>query len=177
MARPVEKRRYGQQLPGASRLRGIRPTRGGDPAGACRARGDSRPVREDAARHSSPPPARGGRPPPGAPAGGGGVGGALGPRLYGLERQIDPGPEEIERRLAATESEPSSPGRAQRLAVLERRRDAVRALARRRDALAATLTTTLTALASLRAAIEQEPERLDDALRVATGCLESAQPT
>jgi tRNA A-37 threonylcarbamoyl transferase component Bud32 len=106
-----------------------------------------------------------------------GQAGALGRQLYGLERQIDPGPEEIERRLAATESEPSSPGRAQRLAVLERRRDAVRALARRRDALAATLTTTLTALASLRAAIEQEPERLDDALRVATGCLESAQPT
>jgi tRNA A-37 threonylcarbamoyl transferase component Bud32 len=102
---------------------------------------------------------------------------ALGRQLYGLERQIEPGPEEIERRLAATESEPSSPGRAQRLAVLERRRDAVHALARRRDALAATLTTTLTALARLRAAIEQEPDRLDDALRVATGCLESAQPT
>src|ERR1051325_6235575 len=60
MARPVEKRRYGQQLPGASRLRGIRPTRGGDPASACRARGDSRPVREDAARHSSALRERGG---------------------------------------------------------------------------------------------------------------------
>lgn len=97
---------------------------------------------------------------------------ALGRQLYALERQIEPGPEEIERRLVATEAEPSSPGRAQRLAVLERRGEAVRGLLRRRDELAATLTTALTTLAGLRAAVEQGSERIDDALRAAGRCLE-----
>src|ERR1041385_6940638 len=172
MARPVEKRRHGQQLSRASRLRGIRPTRGGDSTGACRARGDSRPVREDAACHSPALRARGASRRRASRAGE-----RVGTATLWVGTADRAGPEEIERRLAATESEPSSPGRAQRLAPLGRRRGAGPPPGRRRDALAATFTTTLTALARLRAAIEQEPDRLDDALRVATGCLESAQLT
>jgi len=42
--------------------------------------------------------------------------------LQGLDRQIDPGPEEIDRRLAATAAEPPSRARAQRLAFQRRRR-------------------------------------------------------
>jgi len=100
--------------------------------------------------------------------------GALARQLHGLERQIDPGPEEIERRLAATEGEPPSPGRAQRLAVLERRRDAVRALAARRDESGEALTRTLTTLARLHAAVEQGPEGIQQAVDDAHACLELA---
>jgi tRNA A-37 threonylcarbamoyl transferase component Bud32 len=94
-------------------------------------------------------------------------------QLYGLERQIDPGPEEIERRLLATAAEPPSPGRAQRAAVLERRRDAVRGLMARRDASAAALTRTLTTLAGLRAAVERGQDDVQQAVNDATSCLES----
>ena len=100
--------------------------------------------------------------------------GAMARQLYTLERQIDPGPDEIERRLAATEGEPPSPGRAQRLAVLERRRDAVRGLVARREASAAGLARTLTALARLRAAVESGPEELQLAVSEASSCLETA---
>ena len=100
--------------------------------------------------------------------------GALARQLHGLERQIDPGPEEIERRVAATEGEPPSPGRAQRLAVLERRRDAVRALAARRDESGEALTRTLTTLARLRAAVERGPEGIQQAVDDAKACLEVA---
>jgi hypothetical protein len=92
-------------------------------------------------------------------------------QLLALERQIEPGPEEIARRVAAAEGEPPSPGRAQRLAVLERRRDAVRALLTRRDGMAALLTRTLTALARLRAAVEGGPEALLEAIREAHECV------
>ncbi|HXO85245.1 MAG TPA: protein kinase, partial [Gemmatimonadales bacterium] len=94
-------------------------------------------------------------------------------QLYGLERQIEPGPEEIERRLAATEAESPSPGRAQRLAVLERRRDAVRGLIARREQSAAMLTRTLTTLARLRAAVEQGPDGIAQAVGEANACLET----
>ena len=95
---------------------------------------------------------------------------ALARQLYGLDRQIEPGPEEIGRRVAATEAEPPSPGRAQRLAVLERRRDAVRGLVERRHGIAALLTRTLAALARLRGAAEGEPEKLPEAIREANEC-------
>ena len=99
---------------------------------------------------------------------------ALARQLYALERQIEPGPEEIERRVAATEGEPPSPGRGQRLAVLERRRDAVRGLIARRETSAAALTRTLTTLAGLRAAVERGPEEVQQAVSDATACLETA---
>jgi len=75
--------------------------------------------------------------------------------LYALERQVDPGPAEIERRLGATRAEPPSPGREQRLAVLERRRDAVRALEIQRDQAARLLADHLGAIGRLRADLER----------------------
>jgi serine/threonine-protein kinase len=96
---------------------------------------------------------------------------AVARQLYGLERQIEPGPEEIERRVALTAGEPPSPGRAQRLAVLERRQEAVRGLVGRRDAVADVLTSTLSALARLRAAVEGAPDAISGAIREADACL------
>ena len=94
-------------------------------------------------------------------------------QLYALERQIDPGPAEIERRLAATEAEAPSPGRAQRVAVLERRRAAVQALVARRETAAVSLSRTLTTLARLRAVVEQDGEGIQQALDDANACLET----
>jgi hypothetical protein len=99
---------------------------------------------------------------------------AVARHLLALDRQIEPGPVEIERRLSATEGEPPSPGRAQRLAVLQRRRDAVRGLVARRDAVTDLLARTLTTLAGLRAAVEGAPEHIGDAVREAEACLETA---
>ena len=79
--------------------------------------------------------------------------------------QIDPGPEEIDRRLAATAAEPPSPGRAQRLAVLQRRRSTIDGLLTRRDRVANTLTNTLTALARLRGAADGTPADIEAAIR------------
>ncbi len=76
-------------------------------------------------------------------------------QLYGLERQIDPGPEELERRIAAARTEPSSPGRDQRLAILDKRLDAVRALAARRARVAADLARCAAATTGARAEIER----------------------
>ena len=95
-------------------------------------------------------------------------------QLFALERQIEPGPEEIERRVAATEGEAPSPGRVQRLAVLERRRDAVRGLMARRETSAAALTRSLTTLARLRAAVERGPDEVQQAVSDANACLETA---
>ena len=99
--------------------------------------------------------------------------GVLARQLYALERQIDPGPDEIERRLAATEAEAPSPGRAQRVAVLERRRAAVRALVARRETADAALSRTLTTLGRLRAVVEQDGEGIEQVLRDANACLET----
>jgi len=85
--------------------------------------------------------------------------------LQGLDRQIDPGPEEIDRRLAATAAEPPSPGRAQRLAVLQRRRSTIDGLLTRRDRVSDTLTNTLTALARLRGAADGTPADIEAAIR------------
>jgi tRNA A-37 threonylcarbamoyl transferase component Bud32 len=96
---------------------------------------------------------------------------AVGARqLVALERQIEPGPEELERRIAATAGEPPSPGRAQRLAVLERRRNSVQGLIEQRDAAVEAFTRSLTALARLRAAVEN-PAEIADAVREATASL------
>jgi hypothetical protein len=76
-------------------------------------------------------------------------------QLYARERQVDPGPEEIERRLAATRAEPPSPGREQRMALLERRREAVRALETRRDQVARLLADQLREIGRLRAEVER----------------------
>ena len=94
-------------------------------------------------------------------------------QLATLERQLDPGPEEIERRLGATRAEPPSPGREQRLAVLERRREAVRALEARRARIARHLADELGAIGRLRAGVERG-EALEAALREAEACLRSA---
>ena len=76
-------------------------------------------------------------------------------QLHTVERQIEPGPEEIERRLAATRAEPPSPGREQRMVVLERRRQAVQGLVARRDRLAAQLEATLAVIGRMRLELEQ----------------------
>jgi hypothetical protein len=76
-------------------------------------------------------------------------------QLHTVERQLDPGPEELERRLAATRGEPPSPGREQRVTVLEKRLEAVRGLAARREALAAVLTDVTRAVTRLRFAVER----------------------
>jgi len=90
---------------------------------------------------------------------------ALAAALQGLDRQIDPGPEEIDRRLAATAAEPSSPGRAQRLAVLQRRGATIDGLLTRRDHAVDTLANTLTALARLRGAADGTPADIEAAIR------------
>jgi hypothetical protein len=76
-------------------------------------------------------------------------------QLHAVERQIEPGPEEIDRRLAATRAEPPSPGRDQRLLVLERRRQAVQGLGVRRDRLAKQLEECLAAVAAVRLLVDQ----------------------
>ncbi|HEY6808771.1 MAG TPA: serine/threonine-protein kinase [Gemmatimonadales bacterium] len=95
-------------------------------------------------------------------------------QLYALERQVDPGPEEIARRITATQSEPPSPGRTQRLALLERRRVTIAGLLDRQAAIAAALAAELAAVAGLRTAMERvsaggsgEVEALDAALAAA----------
>jgi len=102
-------------------------------------------------------------------------------QLHALERQVDPGPVEIERRLGATRAEPPSPGREQRLALLERRRDAVRAIETRRERAARLLADHLGAIGRLRAEMERAvegggegTEALSAALRGAEACLRSA---
>jgi tRNA A-37 threonylcarbamoyl transferase component Bud32 len=76
-------------------------------------------------------------------------------QLYALERQVEPGPEEIARRISATQSEPPSPGRTQRLALLERRRATIAALLDRQGAIAAALAAELAGVAALRNAMER----------------------
>jgi len=74
--------------------------------------------------------------------------------LYALERQLDPGPDEIDRRLATTRAEPASPGRDQRLAMLERRREAIVALLARRERVAALLAGVLAGIGRGRVELE-----------------------
>jgi len=76
-------------------------------------------------------------------------------QLHAVERQIDPGPDELKRRLNDTRGEPASPGRDQRLAVLERRLGAVQGLAARRDVLAARLGACAAATAGARHGVER----------------------
>ncbi len=71
-------------------------------------------------------------------------------RLYTLERQLEPGRDEIERRLADTRGEAPSPGREQRIAVLERRLQAMRDIATRRERVAAELSARLGGVTRMR---------------------------
>jgi hypothetical protein len=71
-------------------------------------------------------------------------------RLYAFERQLEPGPDEIARRLADTRGEAPSPGREQRIGVLERRLQAMGGIAARRERLAAELTARLGAVSRVR---------------------------
>jgi tRNA A-37 threonylcarbamoyl transferase component Bud32 len=71
-------------------------------------------------------------------------------RLYTLERQLEPGRDAIERRLADTRGEAPSPGREQRIAVLERRLQAMRDIAARRERVAAELSARLAAVSRVR---------------------------
>ncbi|HTR21391.1 MAG TPA: serine/threonine-protein kinase [Gemmatimonadales bacterium] len=76
-------------------------------------------------------------------------------QLFALERQLEPGPEELARRLADTRNEAPSPGREQRAAMLERRLSAVQAIAERRGLLEGQLATRLATMSRLRSAVEQ----------------------
>jgi serine/threonine-protein kinase len=76
-------------------------------------------------------------------------------QLYTLERQLEPGPDEIGRRLTDTRAESASPGRAQRIAILERRLVALQDIAARRERLVADLTKRLAAAAELRFSLDQ----------------------
>jgi hypothetical protein len=71
-------------------------------------------------------------------------------RLYALERQLEPGPEEIARRLADTRGEVRSPGREQRIVMLERRLQAIGGIAERRERLVAELSARLGAVSRVR---------------------------
>jgi hypothetical protein len=75
--------------------------------------------------------------------------------LHAVERQFEPGPEEITRRLAETRSEAASPGREQRLGVLARRLITLKDLAERRDRLAVEVTKALAAVTRIRAELDR----------------------
>jgi tRNA A-37 threonylcarbamoyl transferase component Bud32 len=76
-------------------------------------------------------------------------------RLHTIERQIDPGPETIARRLTETRGEPSSPGRAQRIVVLEGRLAALQHMEDDRQRLAAELSASLALAARIRAELDR----------------------
>jgi serine/threonine-protein kinase len=76
-------------------------------------------------------------------------------QLVIVERQLDPGPEELERRMDAARQETPSPGREQRIAVLQRRLSAVHGLAARRESLATALGESAARLTAIRAAVER----------------------
>jgi tRNA A-37 threonylcarbamoyl transferase component Bud32 len=97
--------------------------------------------------------------------------------LYAVERQMAPGLEEIDGRLAATRAEPPSPGRQQRVTMLERRREAIVGLAARRDQIVGQLERSLNAVGHTRLALEQAgPTGLAasiDSIRSATHSLQA----
>ena len=76
-------------------------------------------------------------------------------QLYAVERQMAPGLDAIDARLAATRAEPASPGRQQRVTMLERRRNAIVGLAARRDQMVGQLERSLKAVGHTRLALEQ----------------------
>ncbi len=75
-------------------------------------------------------------------------------QLFALERQLDPGPEEIRRRLADTRAEPPSPGREQRIAVLERRLAEIGSIVERSEPLGSGLAARLAGITTLRFALD-----------------------
>jgi len=76
-------------------------------------------------------------------------------QLHTVDRQTEPGLAELDRRVADARAEPPSPGREQRIAVLERRREAVASLTARQTVLAAVLTRCAEATTAVRAALER----------------------
>lgn len=97
-------------------------------------------------------------------------------RLFTLERQLEPGPEEIARRLADTRGEAPSPGREQRIAMLERRLQAMADIAARRERLAAELSARLGAVTRIRFALETvKSTGVTDGLSTMAGALEEAR--
>ena len=79
----------------------------------------------------------------------------LGRQLRSLERQLDPGIEVLEARVQATRAEPESPGRTQRLVVLEGRREALLAVDVRRQEVTERLAAALGGLSHVRLEIER----------------------
>jgi hypothetical protein len=75
--------------------------------------------------------------------------------LYALERQAEPGLEELERRISMTRGEPPAPGRDQRLVVLERRREALLGVEDRRREVSRRLSAVLGGLSRIRIELEK----------------------
>jgi hypothetical protein len=97
-------------------------------------------------------------------------------RLYALERQLEPGAEEIARRLADTRGEGPSPGREQRIAMLERRLQAVADIAARRERLAAELSARLGAVTRMRFVLERALDTgLADSIAAVVRAVEEAR--
>lgn len=76
-------------------------------------------------------------------------------QLRSLERQLEPGIEALEARIEATLMEPVSPGRTQRLVVLEGRREALLATEVRRQDVSERLSTVLGGLSRVRLEVER----------------------
>jgi hypothetical protein len=76
-------------------------------------------------------------------------------QLRSLERQLDPGVETIVSRIQATRAEPESPGRTQRLVVLEGRREALLATEVRRQDVSERLSGVLGGLSRVRLEVER----------------------
>jgi hypothetical protein len=76
-------------------------------------------------------------------------------QLRTLERQLDPGVETLDARIQATRAEPESPGRTQRLVVLEGRREALLATEVRRQETSERLSEVLGAVSRVRLEVER----------------------
>ncbi len=76
-------------------------------------------------------------------------------RLHVVERQLEPGSEEIARRLTETRGEAPTPGREQRVAVLERRLRAMTEMTGRRERLTGALAARLAAVVRIRFELER----------------------
>ena len=97
-------------------------------------------------------------------------------RLYSLERQLEPGAEAIARRLSDTRGEAPSPGREQRIAVLERRLGAMAEMTERRGRLTAQLSSRLAAVSRIRFELERTVSTgLEDSSAGVAAALEEAR--
>ena len=76
-------------------------------------------------------------------------------QLRTLERQLDPGIETLDARIHSARAEPETPGRAQRLVVLEGRREALLATETRRQDVSERLSVVLGGLSRVRLEVER----------------------